>query len=247
LPVGEDRRAFYGAIRSHSCLKRIHEQAQRDKDATFKEQSCLRNFYNFAKEAVAGTIGGGGDSLNFPAEVANRYYPEKYQVLVRLKQGYLSWFPYLPEDKFGHAFEMFPITPSLVRKVLSSKKATPSPGPDELMYEVLLWLPSTHSFLSTLFSRLLLDDPDPTAKWWQSEVKLIYKDWDKNDPANFRPILLTSCVGKIYHQTLADRMALYLSSKGHIDTTVQKAFMRGISGCTDHNFVLQELLGYARK
>jgi uncharacterized Fe-S cluster-containing protein len=33
----QDRRAFYGAIRSHSCLKRIHEQAQRDKDATFQE------------------------------------------------------------------------------------------------------------------------------------------------------------------------------------------------------------------
>jgi hypothetical protein len=31
----QDRRAFYGAIRSHSHLKRIHEQAQRDKDATF--------------------------------------------------------------------------------------------------------------------------------------------------------------------------------------------------------------------
>jgi hypothetical protein len=42
-------------------------------------------------------------------------------------------------------------------------------------------------------------------------------------------------------------MTVYLSSNGLIDTTVQKAFMRGISGCTDHNFVLHELLAYARK
>jgi hypothetical protein len=42
-------------------------------------------------------------------------------------------------------------------------------------------------------------------------------------------------------------MALYLSSNGLIDTTVQKAFMREISGCTDHNLVLQELLAYAKK
>jgi hypothetical protein len=81
LPVGEevspqDMRAFYGVIRSHFHLKRIHEQAQRDKDATFQERSYLCNFYNFAKEAVAGTIGGGGDSPQFPVEVANRYYPE---------------------------------------------------------------------------------------------------------------------------------------------------------------------------
>jgi hypothetical protein len=81
----EVRRAFYGAIRSHSQLKKIHEQVQRDKDATFQEQSKLRNFYNYAKEAIAGTIGGGGDSPQFP--VSNRYYPEKYHVPVRLLQG----------------------------------------------------------------------------------------------------------------------------------------------------------------
>jgi hypothetical protein len=45
----------------------------------------LRNFYNFAKEAFAGTIGGGDDSPKFPVEVANRYYPEKYDVPVRLQ------------------------------------------------------------------------------------------------------------------------------------------------------------------
>jgi hypothetical protein len=91
-----------------------------------------------------------GDSPEFPVEVANRYYPEKYQVPVRLQQGHLSWFPFLSEDKFGHAFDMSRITPSLVRKVLSSKKATSLPGPDVLMYGVLLQLPSKHSFLSTL-------------------------------------------------------------------------------------------------
>jgi hypothetical protein len=42
-------------------------------------------------------------------------------------------------------------------------------------------------------------------------------------------------------------MTVYLSSNGLIVTTVQNAFMRGISGCTDHNFFLQELLAYARK
>jgi hypothetical protein len=42
---------------------------------------------------------------SFSVGVANGYYPENYQVLVRLQQGYLSWFPYLPEDKFGHAFD----------------------------------------------------------------------------------------------------------------------------------------------
>jgi hypothetical protein len=122
-------------------LKRIHEQAQSDKNAIFQKQSYLRNFYNYTKEAVAGTIGGRDDSPHFPVEVANRYYPEKYQVPFRLQQGQLSLFPYLPEEKLGHAFVMSPITLCLIRKVLSSKKASLSPGPDELMYVVLLRLP----------------------------------------------------------------------------------------------------------
>jgi hypothetical protein len=79
----------------------------------------LRDFYNHAKEAIPGTIGSGGDSPQFPVEVANRYYSEKYQSLVRLQRGQLNWFPYLTEEKFRHAFDMSPITPSLVRKVLS--------------------------------------------------------------------------------------------------------------------------------
>jgi hypothetical protein len=40
-------------------------------------------------------------------------------------------------------------------------------------------------------------------------------------------------------------MTVYLSSNGLIDATVQKGFMREISGCMDHNLVLQELLIYA--
>jgi hypothetical protein len=91
------------------------------------------------------------------------------------------------------------------------------------MYGVLLQLPSTYTFLATLFFRLLLEDPYLSAKWCQSEIKLICKDGDKNDPANFRPISLTSCVSKIYHQILADSMALYLSRNGLIDTTVAKS------------------------
>jgi hypothetical protein len=105
--TSQDKRVFYGVIRSHSRLKRIHKQVQRDKDATLQERSYLRHFYNYAKEAVAGSIGGRGDSPQFPVEVENRYYPEKYQV--RLQQGQLSWFSYLCEEKFGQTFDMSPL------------------------------------------------------------------------------------------------------------------------------------------
>jgi hypothetical protein len=133
--TSRNRRDFYKVIRSHCRLKQIHEQAHKEKDAMFQEWSYCRKFYNYVKEAVAGTIGGGGDSPQFSVEVTNTYYPEKYQVPVRLQQGPLSWFPYLPEKKFGHAFDISPVTPSLVRKVLGSKKATSAPGMGDRHFE----------------------------------------------------------------------------------------------------------------
>jgi hypothetical protein len=67
----------------------------------------------------------------------------------------------------------------------------------------LLKLLGTHLFLAT-YSRLLLEDPDPSTKYCQGEINLTYKDGDKNHAANFRPISLTSCICKIYHQILAN-------------------------------------------
>jgi hypothetical protein len=91
----------------------------------FQERSYWGNFYSYAKEAVAGTIGGGGDSPQFPVEVKNRYYPEKYQVPVRHQQGPLNWFPYLTEETFRHAFDMSPITPSSLVKKMPPQRQVP--------------------------------------------------------------------------------------------------------------------------
>jgi hypothetical protein len=78
-----DRRVFYEATRSHCRLKRIHKQAQREKDAMFQKQSSWQNFYNYAKEAVAGTIGGEGDSPQFTVEVGNDTIPKS----IRFQSG----------------------------------------------------------------------------------------------------------------------------------------------------------------
>jgi hypothetical protein len=91
-----------------------------------KKMQCFRNGTTggtfITKEAIAGTIGSGGDSPQFPVEVANRYYSEKYQVPVRLQHGPLSWFPYLLEEKFGHAFDMSPLPLVLSGRSLVKKR-----------------------------------------------------------------------------------------------------------------------------
>ena len=63
---------------------------------------------------------------------------------------------------------------------------------------------------------------------------------------HFRPIALTSCVGKLFHQILSERISGFLVSNGFIDSETQKAFLNKISGCQDHNLILGEIIGSAK-
>ena len=82
--------------------------------------------------------------------------------------------------------------------------------------------------------------------WSQSTVTLIHKAGDTNQPENFRMISLTSCVGKLFHQILSDRMSEYLIGNNLLDSHTQKAFLKGINGCIEHTMVMGELISHAK-
>ena len=74
----------------------------------------------------------------------------------------------------------------------------------------------------------------------------LHKAGETSDPVNFRPIALTSNVGKLFHQILSNRISGFLMNKGFIDATTQKAFLSKINGCQDHNLILMEVLNHSR-
>ena len=81
-------------------------------------------------------------------------------------------------------------------------------------------------------------------------IKLIPKDTAKDNPEDlscFRPIALTSCVGKIYSSILKQRLMLFMTDNGYLDTTTQKAFVEGVPGCTEHQFKLWQAILDARR
>ena len=78
--------------------------------------------------------------------------------------------------------------------------------------------------------------------WGESIIKLIHKKGTTEDPSNFRPIALSNTIGKTFHLILAKRTTDYLTKNGLFDPTVQNAFLPGISGCTEHNTVMEEII-----
>jgi hypothetical protein len=148
----------------------------------------------------------------------------------------VSWFPSLPVPDLP--FNMAPIRPGDVKKTLQRKKTTKAPGEDGILNGHLKKLDAAHHFLATLYSKILLDSPESWEGWASSVICLIHKAGDNSDPANFRPIALTSTVGKLFHQILSDRITEYLTKTGLVDSTTQKAFLRKISGSQDHNLLM---------
>ena len=106
-------------------------------------------------------------------------------------------------------------------------------------------MPCTHHFMATLFTRIL-QTGEPPSSWSECRITLIYKKKLTNDPANFRMISLSSCVGKIFHQALADRFDTFIKDNNLIDTSFQKAFLKGKNGCIEHNQVIHEVIRDAK-
>ena len=57
---------------------------------------------------------------------------------------------------------------------------------------------------------------------------------------------LSNVVGKIFHQVLAARFENFMTDNNLIDCNLQKAFLKGVNGCTEYNVVMHEILSHAK-
>ena len=243
----EDRRNFRCAVRAVSFLKKKEREKQEHKTTAFQESQYRKDFWAFSKRVCSGNLESPAVKPSFTKYDADNYFPAKYSQPLHLNMSNLNWFPYIPVPYAeGSDFDLGPVTPKLVKSVLQKKKATSAPGYDGLMYGLFRNIPSTHHFLATLYSKLLLESNDPPEDWSQSKITLIHKSGDPNAPENFRMISLTSCISKIFHQILADRLVSYLTDNNFIDKSIQKAFIKNINGCIEHNEVLHEIIQHAK-
>ena len=119
--------------------------------------------------------------------------------------SWLSQVQHVPSEDDLLQFDLSQIKPSIIKKVLRKHPSSSSPGDDGITYDHLNMMLSTHHFLATLFSKVLLCSQVPPTLWTDAKIIMIHKKGDTADPANFRPIVLTSVIGKLFHKTLANR------------------------------------------
>ena len=92
----------------------------------------------------------------------------------------------------------------------------------------------------SLFNLILRSGAIPE-QWSIGKIKPIYKNsGDRNDPDNYRPINLLSCLGKLFTSLLSDRLSTFLEECEILHQN-QAGFRRNYS-TTDHIFSLYALI-----
>ena len=115
-----------------------------------------------------------------------------------------DWFPDVTTP-IVKEFNLQPIRACEVSAASKPKKNTSSPGPDGITYAMLKRFSPIPHFLATIFNKIF-ESSDPPKSWRVSRTVLIFKSGDKLDPKNYRPISLSSCVGKLFHTVLNSRL-----------------------------------------
>jgi hypothetical protein len=241
---------LFACCKAIGDVKKQEMKKAKAKTVSFQEGLFLKNRYNFSKGCLAGSLESEAVKPTFSREFANQHYSSSYSVPHDTRLEDLHWYPEVkslgPGSPDFVPFDMSAFKPRDVRAVLKAANHSSTPGPDGIPYGVLYHLPSIHHVLATLFSHVLAQGIPPKS-WAQSYIKLIYKAGSTDSPSNFRPIALGNTIGKSYHLLLSKRTTTFLLGNKLIDPKMQKAFLPGISGCTEHARVLSELIKSARQ
>lgn len=133
----------------------------------------------------------------------------------------------LPQLNF-HKLKSEPITFQEFMTSLERKSRESSPGTDQITYHMLRNLPLNYqSSILHIFNRVLDQSIAVPEQWKTSLICLIPKPHkDPEFVSSFRPIALSSCVGKILEDIVKNRLEWLLENKGII-SDYQFGFRRG--------------------
>ena len=116
------------------------------------------------------------------------------------------------EEVCNLGIEDFEITPEMVAKKLECLNKFKSCGPDNIHPHVLKETASSVSLpLSMIFQESLRAGETPV-DWRSANVTPIFKKGDRSDPANYRPVSLTSQVCKVLESIVRGQILEHLES-----------------------------------
>lgn len=126
------------------------------------------------------------------------------------------------------------ITPEKLTKTLSKTSNWKSPGPDKIQNFWLKSFSNIHTPLANCFSAILLDPSKFPPYLCTGVTNLIYKNGDKNNPKNYRPI---TCLPTVYKL-----LTLVINNEIHSHCSDNKLISEYQKGCGKNSLGYKEQL-----
>ena len=149
-------------------------------------------------------------NLDTPSGGIAEGYAEKSEVLADFfssvftlePNGDLTQEPQRSDKTINSCF----ITTELVSKKLGGLKPSKSPGPDGIHPRVLRELKDILSKPLAIIFNYSLETGTLPKDWKRAVISAIYKKGSKSSPGNYRPVSLTSVVGKVMESIIRDKI-----------------------------------------
>ena len=129
--------------------------------------------------------------------------------------------------------DTFLITPDMVIEKLKELKPDKSPGPDGWHPMFLKSVADLIAYpLSVLYQKSLNESLVPS-QWLQAMVTAIHKTGPKNSYENYRPISITSIIGKLMESIIRDKIVSHME-RNNLFSETQHSFVPSRNCITNH-------------
>ena len=237
---------FHQLVRQHCKLVKVEKRKERTRTMHQQRRDCHRNFWRFANTLF------NDDSCShvepdFDEKTADSFFKKTYEP----KAATFERPPWMkPSQPPSTPLPTDNISSDELQEVLKKCRSSSTPSPaDQISYSVLKHCPSLIPALLRLYNLCWATKQVPS-QWNVGVIQILGKsaaDKDPSSPSNFRPIALTSCVGKVYTSILKRRWQHFMVSNGYLNTSIQKAFVNGIPSCSEHHLKLLAMIEEARR
>ena len=238
---------FHQYLRQHNRARRAESNKFQRKQEMKARKECAKNFWSFAARVLEEEEDKNDTQPTFERDVAEQFFSSTYSSVPKVFQQ-PSWLPGAASPQTE--FDTDSISPEEIQAVITKSRGRSSPSPlDQVPYLVFKHCPSLTTALVDLFNSCWQEGVVPRG-WKQGVIRLIPKASAKeapDTPTNFRPIALTSCVGKLFTTVLKNRWLTFMTLNGYLDTSIQKAFLPGIPGYLEQYEKLSAAIGEAHK